>query len=75
MSVVSRVSDPGTHWEVADPARLAALIRLRAVRMVAPQGFGYLGQVSAYGQDGSLVAARVGKKSYGCPRRRLGRRL
>jgi len=44
MSVLSRVSDPGTHWEVADPVRLAALIRLRAVRMIAPQGFGYLGQ-------------------------------
>jgi transketolase len=41
---MTRVSDPGTHWEVTDPARLATLIRLRAVRMVAPQGFGYLGQ-------------------------------
>jgi transketolase len=38
------VSDPGTHWEVPDPARLATMIRLRAVRMVAPHGFGYLGQ-------------------------------
>ncbi len=38
------VSDPGTHWTVGDPARLATLIRLRAVRMVAPHGFGYLGQ-------------------------------
>ena len=27
-----------------DPARLATMIRLRAVRMVAPHGFGYLGQ-------------------------------
>jgi transketolase len=41
---VTRVSDPGTHWDVTDPARLAAMIRLRAVRMVAPLGFGYLGQ-------------------------------
>jgi len=41
---MTRVSDPGTHWEVTDPARLATIIRLRAVRMVAPQGFGYLGQ-------------------------------
>jgi len=39
-----RVSDPGTHWDITDPARLAAMIRLRAVRMVAPLGFGYLGQ-------------------------------
>ena len=39
-----RVSDPGTRWTVADPAVLAARIRLRAVRMVAPLGFGYLGQ-------------------------------
>jgi len=32
------------HWHVTDPARLATIIRLRAVRMVAPLGFGYLGQ-------------------------------
>ena len=31
-------------WNVTDPARLATIIRLRAVRMVAPLGFGYLGQ-------------------------------
>jgi transketolase len=31
-------------WHVTDPARLATIIRLRAVRMVAPLGFGYLGQ-------------------------------
>ena len=40
----ARVSAPGTRWIVRDPARLATSIRLRAVRMVAPQGFGYLGQ-------------------------------
>jgi transketolase len=39
-----RLSDPGTHWVVDDPATLATRIRLRAVQMVAPQGFGYLGQ-------------------------------
>jgi transketolase len=44
MSATAHVSDPGTHWTVSDPARLATAIRLRAVRMVAPQGFGYLGQ-------------------------------
>src|SRR6516162_11824258 len=38
------VSDPGTRWTVPDPARLATMIRLRAVKMVAPHGFGYLGQ-------------------------------
>lgn len=41
---MAHVSDPGTHWTVQDPARLATAIRLRAVRMVKPQGFGYLGQ-------------------------------
>ena len=40
----THVSDPGTRWTVTDPARLATSIRLRAVKMVAPQGFGYLGQ-------------------------------
>jgi len=44
MSATAHVSDPGTHWTAGDPARLATLIRLRAVRMVAPHGFGYLGQ-------------------------------
>ena len=33
-----------SDWHVTDPARLATVIRLRAVRMVAPLGFGYLGQ-------------------------------
>jgi transketolase len=44
MSATMHVSDPGTRWTVGDPAVLAARIRLRAVRMVAPLGFGYLGQ-------------------------------
>jgi transketolase len=53
-----RVSDPGTHWTVPDPARLATLIRLRAIRMVAPQGFGYLGQaLSSAEQVAALFAA------------------
>src|SRR5689334_18583618 len=38
------ICDPGTRWTVGDPARLATSIRLRAVRMVAAHGFGYLGQ-------------------------------
>ena len=50
------VSTPGTHWTVDDPARLATLIRLRAVRMVAPHGFGYLGQaLSSAEQVAALV--------------------
>ncbi len=53
----TRVSDQGTHWTVDDPARLATLIRLRAVRMVAPQGFGYLGQaLSSAEQVAALFA-------------------
>jgi transketolase len=52
-----RVSDPGTRWTVTDPARLATCIRLRAVRMVAPQGFGYLGQaLSSAEQVAALFA-------------------
>ena len=52
------VSDPGTHWTVDDPVRLATLIRLRAVRMVAPLGFGYLGQaLSSAEQVAALFAA------------------
>jgi transketolase len=51
------VSDPGTHWTVHDPARLATGIRLRAVRMVAPLGFGYLGQaLSSAEQVAALFA-------------------
>jgi transketolase len=56
-STTTHVSDPGTHWTVEDPARLATLIRLRAVRMVAPQGFGYLGQaLSSAEQVAALFA-------------------
>ncbi len=40
-----------------DPGRLATQIRLRAVRMVAPQGFGYLGQaLSSAEQVAALFA-------------------
>jgi transketolase len=58
MSIPIHVSDPGTRWIVADPARLAVKIRLRAVQMVAPQGFGYLGQaLSAAEQVAAIFAA------------------
>jgi transketolase len=57
MTAAARVSDQGTHWSVADPARLATAIRLRAVRMVAPHGFGYLGQaLSSAEQVAALFA-------------------
>jgi transketolase len=64
----AHVSDPGTHWTVPDPARLATLIRLRAVRMVAPQGFGYLGQaLSSAEQVAALFAAmRPGRDRLVC---------
>ena len=56
-SETTHVSDPGTSWTVTDPARLATSIRLRAVRMVAPQGFGYLGQaLSSAEQVAALFA-------------------
>jgi transketolase len=57
-----RVSDPGTGWTVPDPRELALRIRLRAVRMVAPQGFGYLGQAlsSAEQVAAAFASARPG---------------
>ncbi len=57
-----RISDPGTAWTVRDPRELALRIRLRAVRMVAPQGFGYLGQAlsSAEQVAAAFASARPG---------------
>ena len=52
-----RVSDPGTRWTAPDPARLATLIRLHAVRMVAPQGFGYLGQALSSAEEVAALFA------------------
>ena len=52
-----RVSDPGTAWTVPDPRELALRIRLRAVRMVAPQGFGYLGQALSSAEQVAAVFA------------------
>jgi transketolase len=46
------------RWTVRDPRELALRIRLRAVRMVASQGFGYLGQaLSAAEQVAAVFAA------------------
>jgi transketolase len=62
MDAMLRVSDPGTGWTVPDPRELALRIRLRAVRMVAPQGFGYLGQAlsSAEQVAAAFASARPG---------------
>ena len=51
------VSVPGTHWTVPDLRELALRIRLRAVRMVAPQGFGYLGQALSSAEQVTAVFA------------------
>jgi transketolase len=49
-----------TSRNMTDLARLATAIRLRAVRMVAPQGLGYLGQaLSAAEQFAALYGAAV----------------
>jgi transketolase len=63
MPAMLRVSDPEAGvWAVADPRELALRIRLRAVRMVAPQGFGYLGQALSSAEQVAAVfaAARPG---------------
>jgi transketolase len=57
MSPTLHVSDPGTGWTVRDPRELALRIRLRAVRMVAPQGFGYLGQALSSAEQVAAVFA------------------
>jgi transketolase len=57
MTSTSHVSDPGTRWEVRDPRELALKIRLRALRMVAPQGFGYLGQALSSAEQVAAVFA------------------
>ena len=65
MSPTLHVSDPGIRWTVADPRELALQIRLRAVQMVAPQGFGYLGQAlsSAEQVAAAFASARPGVKA------------
>jgi transketolase len=52
-----RLSAPGTRWTVPDPRELALRIRLRAVRMVAPHGFGYLGQALSSAEQVAAVFA------------------
>jgi transketolase len=62
MSAMAHVSAPGTQWTVPDLRELALRIRLRAVRMVALQGFGYLGQALSSAEQVAAVfaAARPG---------------
>jgi len=57
MPATLRVSDPGAAWAVPDPRELALRIRLRAVRMVAPQGSGYLGQALSSAEQVAAVFA------------------
>jgi transketolase len=45
--------------ETLDPRELALRIRLRAVRMVAPQGFGYLGQALSSAEQVAAVFGAV----------------
>ncbi|HEY7918212.1 MAG TPA: 1-deoxy-D-xylulose-5-phosphate synthase N-terminal domain-containing protein [Streptosporangiaceae bacterium] len=57
MNETVRLSAPGTRWTVPDPRELALRIRLRAVRMVAPHGFGYLGQALSSAEQVAAVFA------------------
>src|ERR1700734_4513035 len=57
MSEEMHLSAPGTRWAVPDPRELALRIRLRAVRMVAPLGFGYLGQALSSAEQVAAVFA------------------
>ena len=68
MTASLHVSHTQPTWSVPDPAELALRIRLRAVRMVAPQGFGYLGQaLSAAEQVAALfTVARPGTDRLVC---------
>ena len=68
ITATRRVSEPGIGWTVRDPRELALRIRLRAVRMVAPQGFGYLGQALSSAEQVAAVfaAARPGTDRLVC---------
>ena len=68
MSAIVHVSDPGSEWTVRDPRELALRIRLRAVRMVATQGLGYLGQALSSAEQVAAVfaVARPGRDQLVC---------
>jgi transketolase len=63
-----RVSDPGTTWAVDNLEVLALKIRLRAVQMVAPAGFGYLGQALSSAEEiaAMFAVARPGRDRIVC---------
>jgi transketolase len=68
MSATLHVSDTGTHWTVPDPRELALRIRRQAVRLVARQGLGYLGQALSSAEQVAAVfaAAEPGKDQLVC---------
>jgi transketolase len=57
MSAMQPGSGAGARWTVPDPQELALRIRLRAVRMIAPLGFGYLGQALSSAEQVAAVFA------------------
>jgi transketolase len=59
MMGLKRVSTPGVSWSVTDVPALATAIRLRAVEMVAPHGFGYLGQALSSAEQVAAVFAEI----------------
>ncbi|MCL2582335.1 MAG: thiamine pyrophosphate-dependent enzyme [Streptosporangiales bacterium] len=63
-----RFSDPGIHWTVPDPDELALRVRLRAARMVARHGLGYLGQALSSAEQVAAVfaVARPGRDQLVC---------
>lgn len=68
MAVRHHISDPEVGWDHIEPSVLATQIRYNAVRMVAPQGFGYLGQaLSAAEQVAAFfTTARQGRDRLVC---------
>jgi transketolase len=62
------MSDADVTWEVDNPASLALAIRTNAVRMIAPHGFGYLGQALSAAEQvaGIFAAARPGRDRIVC---------
>jgi transketolase len=55
----NRISDPGANWTVSSPRELALQIRLKAVEMIAPQGFGYLGQALSGAEQVAAIFAQA----------------
>ena len=70
MIILTAAASPsGASPPAVDLYRLATAIRLRAVRMVAPQGFGYLGQALSSAEQFAAVygaAARAGTDRVVC---------